>query len=130
MEGRTTSRIGHFHTTSFKKLETISVLKYLIRSKQFIFSSACQYTTMLKKYQFIGPRKLKGLQERLRQTEMAMEKILEQLNTISVENINVAKQNPSNSEEGKSSHSHQDVETEQYLRDLEKVHFLQFVLFT
>ncbi|VDN38675.1 unnamed protein product [Gongylonema pulchrum] len=74
----------------------------------------------------IGHRKLKGLQERLRQTELAMEKILEQLNTISAENAtaNVAKEDLTNeadqTEASKQQSSLQDGKTEQYLRDLEK----------
>uniref|UniRef100_A0A915PJ68 Resistance to inhibitors of cholinesterase protein 3 N-terminal domain-containing protein n=1 Tax=Setaria digitata TaxID=48799 RepID=A0A915PJ68_9BILA len=72
----------------------------------------------------IGKRKLRGLQERLRQTEIAMEKILEQLNTISAEAANVAKQNLTKENENKESLEHsfdqQDGKTEQYLRDLEE----------
>uniref|UniRef100_A0A1I8EAF6 RIC3 domain-containing protein n=1 Tax=Wuchereria bancrofti TaxID=6293 RepID=A0A1I8EAF6_WUCBA len=72
----------------------------------------------------IGKRKLKGLQERLRQTEMAMEKILEQLNTISAEATGVAKQNLTEETENKDSlnqcSDQQDGKTEQYLRDLEE----------
>ncbi|OZC07357.1 hypothetical protein X798_05667 [Onchocerca flexuosa] len=72
----------------------------------------------------IGKRKLKGLQERLRQTEMAMEKILEQLNTISTEATSAAKQNltkeTENKEPLKQCVDQQDVKTEQYLRDLEE----------
>ncbi|EFO25418.2 hypothetical protein LOAG_03063 [Loa loa] len=72
----------------------------------------------------IGKRKLKGLQERLRQTEMAMEKILEQLNTISAEATGGTKQNLSketkNKESLKQCPDQQDGKTEQYLRDLEE----------
>ncbi|KAL3982831.1 hypothetical protein ACH3XW_48700 [Acanthocheilonema viteae] len=72
----------------------------------------------------IGKRKLKGLQERLRQTEMAMEKILEQLNTISAEAASATKQNltkkTENEESLKHCHDQQGGKTEQYLRDLEE----------
>ncbi|KAM3725380.1 Resistance to inhibitors of cholinesterase protein [Dirofilaria immitis] len=72
----------------------------------------------------IGKRKLKGLQERLRQTEMAMEKILEQLNTISAEATNVTKQNLTKKTDNMKTVNQrldqQDGKTEQYLRDLEE----------
>lgn len=72
----------------------------------------------------IGKRKLKGLQERLRQTEMAMEKILEQLNTISAEVAGATKQNLAEETGNKDSlnqcSDQQDGKTEQYLRDLEE----------
>ncbi|CAG9532606.1 unnamed protein product [Cercopithifilaria johnstoni] len=71
----------------------------------------------------IGKRKLKGLQERLRQTEMAMEKILEQLNTISAEATSATRQNlteeTGNEKSLKQCLDKQDGKTEQYLRDLE-----------
>lgn len=81
----------------------------------------------LRTCQFSGKRKLKGLQERLRQTEMAMEKILEQLNTISAEATSATKQNLTKEVENKESLKQcldqQNGKTEQYLRDLEEVAF-------
>lgn len=80
---------------------------------------------LLHKYGFSGKRKLKGLQERLKQTEMAMEKILEQLNTISAEANSTVKQNLTKEIETQESLKQyveqQDGKTEQYLRDLEEV---------
>ncbi|VDM96650.1 unnamed protein product [Thelazia callipaeda] len=74
----------------------------------------------------IGKRKLEGLQERLKQTEIAMEKILEQLNTISTEAANVAKRSlmtetdNDNEDSVRRDVDQQDGKTEQYLRDLEE----------
>uniref|UniRef100_A0A914ZUT8 Resistance to inhibitors of cholinesterase protein 3 N-terminal domain-containing protein n=1 Tax=Parascaris univalens TaxID=6257 RepID=A0A914ZUT8_PARUN len=73
----------------------------------------------------LGRRKLRSLQERLKQTELAMSKILEQLSTISVEPTQGAlPQDLENTVDQKSKTNGEskktDADKEHYLRDLEK----------
>uniref|UniRef100_A0A0M3HRD8 RIC3 domain-containing protein n=2 Tax=Ascaris TaxID=6251 RepID=A0A0M3HRD8_ASCLU len=73
----------------------------------------------------LGRRKLRSLQERLKQTELAMSKILEQLGTISVDPTQgTVPQNLENTVDQKSKTNGEskkaDVDKEHYLRDLEK----------